>query len=38
MPRAMITGAKGQGGLYLAELMISKGYEVFGLVGGQKQP
>lgn len=30
--RALITGITGQDGSYLAELLISKGYEVFGLV------
>ena len=32
MPRALITGLTGQDGSYLAELLLSKGYEVFGLV------
>lgn len=31
-PRALITGAAGQDGSYLAELLIEKGYEVFGVV------
>jgi len=30
--RALITGITGQDGSYLAELLLSKGYEVFGLV------
>jgi GDPmannose 4,6-dehydratase len=30
--RALITGVTGQDGSYLAELLLSKGYEVFGLV------
>ena len=30
MPRALITGITGQDGAYLAELLISKGYEVIG--------
>jgi GDPmannose 4,6-dehydratase len=30
--RALITGLTGQDGSYLAELLLSKGYEVFGLV------
>jgi GDPmannose 4,6-dehydratase len=30
--KALITGISGQDGLYLGELLISKGYEVFGLV------
>ncbi|KQQ10521.1 MULTISPECIES: GDP-mannose 4,6-dehydratase [Rathayibacter] len=38
MPRALITGITGQDGLYLAELLLSKGYEVFGLVRGQNNP
>ncbi|MBT6055978.1 MAG: NAD-dependent epimerase/dehydratase family protein, partial [Planctomycetaceae bacterium] len=29
--RALITGITGQDGSYLAELLISKGYEVHGL-------
>src|SRR4029078_5752718 len=32
MPRAFITGITGQDGSYLAELLLSKGYEVHGLV------
>ncbi|WP_394938856.1 GDP-mannose 4,6-dehydratase [Psychromicrobium sp. YIM B11713] len=38
MPRALITGITGQDGLYLAELLNSKGYEVFGLIRGQNNP
>jgi GDPmannose 4,6-dehydratase len=38
MPRALITGVTGQDGLYLSELLLSKGYEVFGLVRGQNNP
>jgi GDPmannose 4,6-dehydratase len=38
MPRALITGITGQDGLYLAELLLSKGYEVFGLMRGQNNP
>lgn len=38
MPRALITGITGQDGLYLGELLVSKGYEVFGLVRGQSNP
>ncbi|TXK16255.1 GDP-mannose 4,6-dehydratase [Homoserinibacter sp. GY 40078] len=38
MPRALITGITGQDGLYLSELLLSKGYEVFGLVRGQNNP
>ncbi len=33
-PRALITGITGQDGSYLAELLLSKGYEVFGIVRG----
>ena len=38
MPRALITGITGQDGLYLSELLHSKGYEVFGLIRGQNNP
>lgn len=38
MPRALITGITGQDGLYLAELLLSKGYDVFGLIRGQNNP
>src|SRR6195952_3969241 len=38
VPRALITGITGQDGLYLAELLTRKGYEVFGLVRGQSNP
>lgn len=31
-PRALITGLTGQDGSYLAELLLGKGYEVFGVV------
>jgi GDPmannose 4,6-dehydratase len=31
--RALITGIAGQDGTYLTELLVSKGYEVFGLLG-----
>ena len=34
MPRALITGISGQDGSYLAELLLDKGYEVFGVVRG----
>jgi GDPmannose 4,6-dehydratase len=34
VPRALITGIAGQDGSYLAELLLSKGYEVFGIVRG----
>jgi GDPmannose 4,6-dehydratase len=33
-PRALITGISGQDGSYLAELLLGKGYEVFGVVRG----
>jgi GDPmannose 4,6-dehydratase len=36
--RALITGITGQDGLYLAELLLSKGYTVFGLIRGQNNP
>lgn len=36
--RALITGITGQDGRYLAELLIDKGYEVFGLIRGQDNP
>lgn len=32
MPRALITGVTGQDGSYLAEFLLSKGYEVVGMV------
>jgi GDPmannose 4,6-dehydratase len=32
MPRALITGVTGQDGSYLAEMLLSKGYEVVGVV------
>jgi len=38
MPRALITGITGQDGLYLAELLLGKGYEVYGLMRGQNNP
>ncbi len=38
MTRALITGITGQDGMYLAELLVSKGYEVFGLIRGQNNP
>jgi GDPmannose 4,6-dehydratase len=36
--RALITGITGQDGLYLAELLLGKGYEVYGLIRGQNNP
>ena len=38
MKRALITGITGQDGLYLAELLLGKGYEVHGLIRGQNNP
>jgi len=38
VPRAFITGITGQDGQHLAELLHSKGYEVFGMVKGQNNP
>ncbi|NEM91340.1 GDP-mannose 4,6-dehydratase [Galbitalea soli] len=38
MPRAFVTGITGQDGYYLSKLLLSKGYEVFGLVRGQNNP
>jgi GDPmannose 4,6-dehydratase len=38
MPRALITGITGQDGLYLAELLLSKGYEVHAMIRGQSNP
>lgn len=32
-PRALITGVAGQDGSYLAELLLAKGYDVYGVVG-----
>lgn len=32
MKKALITGITGQDGSYLAELLLSKGYEVHGLI------
>jgi GDPmannose 4,6-dehydratase len=38
VPNALITGITGQDGLYLAELLIGKGYNVYGLIRGQNNP
>jgi GDPmannose 4,6-dehydratase len=38
MPSALITGITGQDGLYLAELLLGKGYDVHGLIRGQNNP
>jgi GDPmannose 4,6-dehydratase len=35
---ALITGITGQDGMYLAELLLAKGYEVYGLLRGQNNP
>jgi GDPmannose 4,6-dehydratase len=35
---ALITGITGQDGWYLAELLMSKGYQVYGLIRGQNNP
>jgi GDPmannose 4,6-dehydratase len=37
-PRALITGITGQDGSYLAELLLEKGYEVYGLVRRSSAP
>jgi GDPmannose 4,6-dehydratase len=38
MPSALITGITGQDGMYLAELLLAKGYRVYGLIRGQNNP
>ena len=38
MKRALITGVTGQDGSYLAELLLSKGYEVHGLIRRHSTP
>ncbi len=38
MTSALITGITGQDGLYLAELLLAKGYDVYGLIRGQNNP
>ncbi|GAB2888616.1 GDP-mannose 4,6-dehydratase [Nocardioides pacificus] len=38
MPSALITGITGQDGLYLAEFLLDKGYEVHGVIRGQNNP
>src|SRR5213082_1390166 len=38
MSRALITGIDGQDGRYLAELLVFKGYETFGMIRGQNNP
>jgi len=37
MPRALITGITGQDGLFLSELLLDKGYDVFGLARSESQ-
>ncbi|MFZ2504233.1 MAG: GDP-mannose 4,6-dehydratase [Nocardioides sp.] len=37
-PRALVTGITGQDGLYLAEFLLAKGYEVHGVIRGQNNP
>ena len=36
--RALITGITGQDGLYLAELLLTKGYQVHAIIRGQNNP
>lgn len=36
--RALITGITGQDGMYLAELLLKKDYQVYGLIRGQQNP
>ena len=38
MSTALITGITGQDGLHLAELLLTKGYDVHGLIRGQNNP
>src|SRR5438552_5239956 len=38
MSRALITGIDGQDGQYLAEFLVAKGYETFGMIRGQANP
>jgi GDPmannose 4,6-dehydratase len=38
MPKALVTGISGQDGSYLAELLLSKGYEVHGIVRRSSSP
>lgn len=37
-PSALITGITGQDGQHMAELLVAKGYEVFGIIRGQQNP
>jgi GDPmannose 4,6-dehydratase len=38
VPTALITGITGQDGMYLAELLLKKRYDVYGLIRGQNNP
>jgi len=38
VPRALVTGITGQDGRYMSQLLVAKGYEVFGMVRGQANP
>jgi GDPmannose 4,6-dehydratase len=38
MRRALVTGITGQDGRHLAELLLGKGYQVFGMMKGQNNP
>ena len=38
MPTALITGITGQDGRFLADLLHSKGYTIYGLINGQNNP
>ena len=37
MKKALITGITGQDGSYLAELLLDKGYEVYGIKRGNEK-
>ncbi|HTJ77055.1 MAG TPA: GDP-mannose 4,6-dehydratase [Acidimicrobiales bacterium] len=37
-PRALVTGITGQDGRYMAQMLVAKGYDVFGMVRGQANP
>lgn len=36
--RALITGVTGQDGMHLSDLLLSKGYDVYGVIRGQQNP
>jgi GDPmannose 4,6-dehydratase len=36
MPVALVTGISGQDGIHLGQFLIEKGYEVYGMINGQK--